>query len=213
MHEGFKLFISGKSILLLLLAGVIVYQQIDWDERRFDFDSIVYNRYLDQISGTINEDKLNFLQEERAKYDDLPRQFAYWYEQYTTGSIDFTVYNTEKVKLEEFAKQAKAFQYIEEQRDYLLRLQEDRGITGSFVNVTSSDALFNRQQSDLRDGLLYAVLLLAGLSPLFALDYRYGMMAILRSTHHGGEPVPLQACRCLFVQRLPAPPASDPEVP
>ncbi|CAH8704991.1 hypothetical protein M5W83_13260 [Paenibacillus thiaminolyticus] len=185
MHEGFKLFISGKSILLLLLAGVIVYQQIDWDERRFDFDSIVYNRYLDQISGTINEDKLNFLQEERAKYDDLPRQFAYWYEQYTTGSIDFTVYNTEKVKLEEFAKQAKAFQYIEEQRDYLLRLQEDRGITGSFVNVTSSDALFNRQQSDLRDGLLYAVLLLAGLSPLFALDYRYGMMAILRSTHHG----------------------------
>ncbi|NGP60812.1 hypothetical protein FLT15_21520 [Paenibacillus thiaminolyticus] len=185
MHEGYKLFISGKSILLLLLAGVIVYQQIDWDERRFDFDSIVYNRYLDQISGAINEDKLNFLQEERAKYDDLPRQFAYWYEQYTTGSIDFTVYNTEKLKLEEFAKQAKAFQYIEEQRDYLLRLQEDRGIMGSFVNVTSSDALFNRQQSDLRDGLLYAVLLLAGLSPLFALDYRYGMMAILRSTHHG----------------------------
>ncbi|NKI22639.1 hypothetical protein HFN20_15670 [Paenibacillus dendritiformis] len=185
MHEGFKLFISGKSILLLLLAGVIVYQQIDWDERRFDFDSIVYNRYLDQISGAINEDKLNFLQEERARYDDLPRQFAYWYEQYTTGSIDFTVYNTEKVKLEEFAKQAKAFQYIEEQRDYLLRLQEVRGITGSFVNVISSDALFNRKQADLEDGLFYTILLLAGLSPLFALDYRNGMMAILRSTRHG----------------------------
>ncbi|BFH66079.1 hypothetical protein J27TS7_09250 [Paenibacillus dendritiformis] len=95
------MFISGKSILLLLLAGVLVYQQIDWDD----------------------------------KYDDLPRQFAYWYDQYMSGSIDFTVYNTEKVKLEEFAKQAKAFQFIEEQRDYLLRLQKARGITGSFVNV------------------------------------------------------------------------------
>ncbi|WCF08608.1 hypothetical protein NDS46_01420 [Paenibacillus thiaminolyticus] len=185
IHEGYKLFISGKCILLLVLAGVIVYQQIDWDERRFDYDSIVYNRYLDRISGVINEDKLNFLQEERAKYEELPQQFAYWYDQYTSGSIDFTAYNTEKVKLEEFAKQAKAFQFIEQQRDYLLRLEQDRGITGSFVNVTSSDALFNREQSDLRDGLLYAVLLLAGLSPLFALDYRYGMMAILRSTHHG----------------------------
>ncbi|RJG26552.1 hypothetical protein [Paenibacillus thiaminolyticus] len=185
MHEGYKLFISGKCILLLVLAGVIVYQQIDWDERRFEYDSIVYNRYLDRISGIINEDKLNFLQEEREKYDNLPRLFAYWYDQYMSGSIDFTAYNTEKVKLEEFAKQAKAFQYIEQQRDYLLRLEDGCGIIGSFVNVTSSDALFNREQSDLRDGLLYTVLLLAGVSPLFALDYRYGMMAILRSTRYG----------------------------
>lgn len=58
---------------------------------------------------------------------------------------------------------------------------------GSFVNVTSSDALFNREQSDLRDGLLYNVLLLAGISSLFALDYRYGMMGLLRSTRYGRE--------------------------
>lgn len=119
------------------------------------------------------------------KFTTLPDQLAYWKERYKSGEIDLTTFNQEQNNLGFFARQEKTFLYVEEQRDYLLRLSEEQGITGSFVNVISSDALFNRQQDNLLDGLTYALLLIAGLGPLFSIDYKNDMVRVLRSTSKG----------------------------
>lgn len=185
-HEWYKLLNMGNSFLILVLACLIAYQHIDQEERRFDMESVIYNHYAAQLfGGKLDADKLTYLQKERAKFTALPKQFATWDAKFSSNEIDFPTYNQEKIKIEEFAKQEKSFLHVEKQRDYLLQLQKERGITGGFVNVISSDALFNRQQDDLRDALIFTLLLLIGLSPLLALDYRNSMMTVLRSTLHG----------------------------
>ncbi|WP_098749446.1 hypothetical protein [Paenibacillus sp. EZ-K15] len=184
-HELYKFLITGKSLFILILVCIISYQNIETKERQFDMDASVYNLYLSQLNGKLTEDKLAFLREEREKFTTLPDQLAYWKERYKSGEIDLPAYNQEQNNLETFAKQEKSFLYVEEQRDYLLQLREERGITGSFVNVISSDALFNRQQDNLVDGLMYALLLIAGLGPLFSIDYKNDMVKVLRSTSKG----------------------------
>lgn len=184
-HEWYKLLITGKSILIIILACFIAYQHIEKEERRFDKDSIIYNRYVSQLDGELNEEKLNFLIKEREKFTLLPEHFAYWNDKYVSEQIDLQTYNLEKAKIEEFAKQEEIFQYVEKQRDYLLQLHKDQGIHGRFVNVISSDALFNRPKTDLLEGILYIIFLIVGLSPLFSLDYKNGMVSLLQSTHHG----------------------------
>lgn len=184
-HELYKFLITGKSLFILMLVCFIAYQNIESKERQFDMDASVYNRYLSQLNGKLTEDKLGFMNDERARFTALPEQLVFWNEQYKSGEIDLTTFNKEKNKLEAFASQEKSFLYVEEQRDYLLQLQEEHGITGSFVNFISSDALFNRQQDDLLNGLIYSLLLLAGLSPLFSIDYKNGMVRVLRSTSKG----------------------------
>ncbi|KOR76064.1 ABC transporter permease [Paenibacillus solani] len=184
-HELYKFLITGKSLFILILVCIISYQNIETKERQFDMDASVYNLYLSQLNGKMTEDKLDFLREEREKFTTLPDQLAYWKERYKSREIDLPAFNQEQNKLETFAKQEKSFLYVEEQRDYLLRLSEEQGITGSFVNVISSDALFNRQQDNLLDGLTYALLLIAGLGPLFSIDYKNDMVRVLRSTSKG----------------------------
>ncbi|MGE6226195.1 hypothetical protein [Paenibacillus chitinolyticus] len=185
-HESYKLFVAGKSVFIVIIACIIAFINVDGSDRQFDMESVVYNRYLSQLdAGGLNEDKLTFLREERARFTALPEQLAYWQTQYTSNKIDLKTYNQEKIKIEEFAKQEKSFLYVEKQKDYLQKLKKERGITGSFINVISSDALFNRQQADLLDSLVYCILLIVGLSPLFALDYKNGMIRVLRSTCKG----------------------------
>ncbi|RAR41013.1 hypothetical protein [Paenibacillus sp. MDMC362] len=184
-HELYKFLITGKSLFILILVCIISYQNIEGKERQFDMDASVYNIYLSQLNGKLTEDKLVFLREEREKFNGLPKQLAYWKERYKSREIDLTAYNQEQNNLETFAKQEKSFLYVEEQRDYLLRLSEEQGVTGGFVNVISSDALFNRQQDNLLNGLMYSLLLIAGLGPLFSIDYKNDMVRVLRSTSKG----------------------------
>jgi len=185
MHEGYKLLVVGKSALILIFAVILTYNRIDRHEHQFDLDSGIYNRYISQLHGELSKDKLLFIDQEREKFTALARELAILKQKLTNKQIDLITYNEEKFKIDEYAKQEKAFQLVEQQRDYLIRLQQKEGITGSFVNSITSDALFNRPKDDLRDGIIYGFLLIVALSPLFATDYKNGMMKVIWSSTKG----------------------------
>lgn len=184
-HELYKLMYSGKALFILILAIVLAYQMVDKQERRFDFDTATYNRYISEVDGLLTNEKLQFLQTERARFDSIPDQVTEIYQRYKQEEVSLSVYYRKLLQLQEYSKQEKAFRFIEEQRDYLLHLKEGQGITGSFVNENSSNQLFQRQQEDLFDGLLLILLVLTGISPLIAMDERFGMTQLLRSTPQG----------------------------
>lgn len=185
LHEWYKLLIVGKSVLVLIFAVILMYNRIDQNERPFDLDSGTYNRYILSLHGELTQEKLLFLSEERDKFTAMPQELDALKLKLKNKEIDLITYNQEKFKIDEYAKQDKAFRFVEKQRDYLLQLKQKQGITGNFVNTISSDALFNNQQDHLLDGIIYVFLLIVGLGPLFALDYKNEMMRVIWSSPRG----------------------------
>lgn len=184
-HELYKLMYSGKTLFILILAFALAYQMVDKQDRRFDFDTATYNRYISEVDGLLTNEKLQFLQTERARFDSIPGQVTEIYQRYKQEEVSLSIYYRTLLQLQEYSKQEKAFRFIEEQKDYLLYLKTNQGITGSFINENSSNQLFQRQQEDLFDGLLLILLVLTGISPLIAMDERFGMTQLQRSTPQG----------------------------
>lgn len=185
MHEWFKLLIVGKSIFVLLIAFIYMYQHIEQDERRYDVETGTYNHYISILNGKLTDHKLQLIQNELDQFAELPNQLNHLKASLDAGEIDLLTYNQEKYEIERYLNRQRAFQYVIEQRDYLIRLQEHKGITGGFVNTMTSDALFNRKQEQIRDGITYLILLIVGLAPLFSIDVKYGFMSIIWSSSKG----------------------------
>ncbi len=184
-HELFKLFISGKVWAVLGIAFIVAWQQVEVKDWKLNRKEEVYNKYIEQIAGTLTEQKLQFIEQERDRFSAIPNEMAKLDELLESGEIDLLQFRQETGALEFFANKQEIFVYVEKQRDYLVNLQQQTGITGSFINEISSDALFDRQKQAVRDSMIYTLLLLAGISPLLAKDFRNGMNPLIISTLKG----------------------------
>lgn len=137
------------------------------------------------MSGPLNEEKIRYIQQERTRFDAIPEMSRENWRAYDSGEISIAEYNEREAEIKLLMLKQKAFNRVYEQYDHLVNLKHDKGIEGSFVNEISSDFLFNNKNRDLTNGLVFTVLLIAALSPLFPVEYKNGMIAVARAARHG----------------------------
>lgn len=184
-HEMYKAFFTGKGIIILVLAAIIGLNQLNFDEIRFDEDDAIYNQYLDKLSGELDQDKIAYMQEEKRQFEQLPSRQDNIRQAYEKGEISTAEYTEKLSELEIFNLKREAFIKLEKQYHHLEKLRQETGINGSFVNELASDYLFNNRFKDMLNSLLYTLLLLICLCNLFPMDYKNGIIAVLRCTKKG----------------------------
>ncbi|MCD1258803.1 hypothetical protein B5M42_008135 [Paenibacillus athensensis] len=184
-HELFKMLVTGKGYLVVLIAIALGYSSIDIQEIRFNEDDAMYNRYTSIVSGEMNGANLSFIEAEKRKFDSLPDEYASAQAGYQSGKLTLLEYNDTISQLKLFELQRKAFERLYKQSRYLIELQREQEITGSFVNELSSNYIFNNPKRDLLNGLSFTVLLLLCVCTLFPMDYRNSMIALLRCSRRG----------------------------
>lgn len=185
IHEWHKMLLSSKGYLILGIALFISFNDTHLEERRFTQDETYYNSYLSMLNGELNEDKVSIIEEERARFDGAGQTFQRIETSYRNGEITNQQYNEQIGELEHFLLKNKAFLRVYAQYEYLIALEQSKGIKGYFVNEHSSDYFFHNGNRDEMNALLFMFLLLLSLSSLFTYDYRIGMVHLLRSTRRG----------------------------
>ena len=184
-HELFKAFVTGKGYIIILIALIIGYNSIYFEELRFNEDDAYYNSYLAVLSGKLDEERVNFVEEENERFERLPEEFANVYNSYQEDEITLQEYNQKTSELEAFALKGKAFQNVYDYYQYLLEIKETKGLEVGFVNKISSDYIFDNKSRDIINGILYTVLLILCLCVIFPNDYKNNMIAILKCTKNG----------------------------
>ena len=179
-YEVHKHMVAGKWILLLVAVLLIKgYTVQTTDTVAYSFSDAVYMDYMELLEGEVTDEKLAYIEDERANIDYLMSAEAEMKEKYQRKEITFAEYMEFQDDLETAKAKEPVFATVEAQRDHLLALRE-RGIEGDFVYVTGWNHMFTRSF----DYILYAFALVFG-AVLFTTEYGSGMAGILRTTKHG----------------------------
>lgn len=185
IQEIYKNLFSNKVLILILVAFTIGFSNLNLKEMYFDSKQILYHYYAMELEGEITDEKNTWIKNEQQRFDNIPNQAKKLAVQMKNHEISKDTYELESMKLSEFAQQIIGFQPAKKQYEYLVKLEEEKGIQGHFISTISSDYLFNNSGRDLLTGLIYSVLLILSLGNIFCCEYNKGMINVIRSTRNG----------------------------
>lgn len=190
-YELHKHLVAGKWLLLilaiLLVKGYTVYST---ESVAYSFSDAVYQDYMDLLAGEVTDEKLAYMEDERAHLDSILSSEETMKEKYASKEISFAEYMEYQDELDTAKAKDPIFVSVEAQRDHLLSLRQ-RGIEGDFVYVTGWNRMFSRSF----DVILYGFTLVFA-AVLFTTEYGAGVTEILRSTKRGRGR--LFATKCLL---------------
>lgn len=185
IQESYKIIVSGKVYIIILLALVIGYMSIDFAPLLIGKDGAVYKYYVDSVAGRLTPEKERMLQDEREKFEMIPTEIERLSNERAKGIISGEAYSEKMRELELLLEQREGFDRLYSQYQYLLNLKEEKNIDSSFICEISSDYIFNSRKRDVLNSLLYCVLLIICISNIFPIDYRNNMINVLKCTWYG----------------------------
>lgn len=199
IHEWYKLFVSSKGYIIIVLALFITVQDLHVPSQYVDQDKIYYNDYMKGLSGKLTEEKIKFVTEEHERFEQSPNIANQLYVSYRDGDIDLDEYNKRLGDIVQFQLQRKAFDKIYDQYEYLLELKKIRNIDGHFINELSSQYLLENENRDKMNALIYIILLLLLLSSMYTYEYRNNTLRFIRTMYRGKRALFLTKYRIAFL--------------
>ncbi|MBO7177414.1 MAG: hypothetical protein J6W14_08550 [Clostridia bacterium] len=186
--EIFKLLISSRflAVVLVILCFKVVYAGQVFENRE-SYGDRVYQEYMTVLEGQINEEKLAYLQEERAEINATLSLKERMEADYMAERIGFEEYRAYLSDYNDAYVRDELLKPVEERAAYLSLRLEETGDCGWFFYDTGWMRLFDNGA----DLFLYAAVLLL-LTGIFASEYvsrssSGGFAQILRATQKGRQ--------------------------
>jgi len=183
-HEVYKLLISNKAILVILLMALVSYKSIIVAPPSFGNDDTIYNSYINQLEGELTLEKELFMENEREHLNTLPQQISVYEKQFTENKITENELKRQQFLLTLEEEKQKPFARVENQYKNLLEMKE-KGVQGSFINEINSDFLFDSYQRDVKNGIMLSVVIILCIGMVFGKEYKNNSISILTTTKNG----------------------------
>lgn len=185
-HELFKLLIGGKAAVLLLAVILLTVYGLRQTELFLYTPEQVYVECANTLAGALNDQKIQYIQTERASLDAIGEEISALYEKAALGEISSQDAELQATLLRNRVQEKEEpLRVIEQQSAYLQTLKETRGITGAFVNERYTKEFFDRPESGQVTSILYIFLLIFAASYLVSYEYQTGMVRIVTAAKHG----------------------------
>lgn len=184
IHELYKSVIANKGYIVIIIALGMGYYTIDQTELLFDYDTSVYNEYVNQLAGKLNDDKAEFIKNETMKFENIPKNIRHLNDNLDEGKITISEWNQEIQIMSAFASKSKGFKKIKNQYLYLEGLYA-KGIEGSFIHQATSDYMFDNKVRDLVRGIVCSILMTLCVGGVFANDYVNNIYSIIKCSRNG----------------------------
>ena len=193
-QEGWRIFFSGKGILVWLLA---VFLAVNWyqdvPKPSMNQESAGYYQYVTQFGGRLTPEKMEAIEQAGEKLDQIPEQYTQLAEDFQNQNITKEEYHLAKDELDELLQTKQGFKKFEEQYFELTILQM-RGLNASILDEPSMDFLFKNKTRDFMMAALMVLLLMLTIIPMGHTGEN--MEHLIRSTPKGK--LKLFACRAGF---------------
>ena len=185
LQELYKSMISNKILLFIIVAVLLGLQNLSTEEMQYYIDDYAYQSYANQLAGPIGADKVEIIEREERKFDEIGIKQQEIIQQLKNHEIDYGEYMAQLSEIEGFAQMYKGFSKAKDQYTYLENLEAERGIRGSFISEISSQFMFDNFSRDVILAMIFSVILILAISNVFCAEYQNGMIRIIKSTKNG----------------------------
>lgn len=157
--EAYKLLISQKGILLLLVLTFIFIKQADFTVAIKSEIQEMYCSFIERYEGVPDKASDKELEQLGSFLDALAEEYAQAVKSYEAGEIDINTYEEIQYKCSAYQTEQIFYNEIMTQREYLASLKEDKNIDGWYINLYCYNRLF-KNRLDLQDFVFIIVMLL-----------------------------------------------------
>lgn len=182
IYELYKLFIVKKLIFVIASVAFLSYYTRIKVEPVYNLDEFVYLEYIKTLEGELTEEKEAIILEEKAKFDNLYREYNLLSQQYEKGEISKDEYDYNIYNLDSFKKKLPGFNKIYWQYEYLLKLNSSNK---GFVNQISADYYFDNNERDVLEFTIFYIAVMLIFSWVFTMEYKNNAIHLIRSTKFG----------------------------
>ncbi len=189
-HESFKLLMSNKALILLILFALF-----QWNNAKssvfYSPDEMYYKSYMTALGGPLTPEKEQYLADEQAKFDKAQQELTEIQQKFAAGEIgedEFRLLTDPYQKL--LAPQRTFSEKILPQYEYIKQKQQ-AGESPYFVYETGLLCLMGQgsglvnAQSDIQNGTILLLLMILCFSGLFSMEYATGAQNIVSVYLHG----------------------------
>lgn len=180
-HEGYKLLITNKVAILLLVFIIFQIYHLNNTNIKVSFHENIYHNYMQILSGKLTEEKTKFIEEEEEKFRQAQNSIDQIEEKVRKGEISKSNANIYQAPYEEILSTQKIFNRVLEQYHYIKGNPQ-----AEFVYDTGYQELLRvNQNSFLESDMLLMIFSIICFTSLFVMEYRTGMITILNTTPKG----------------------------
>lgn len=185
-NEFNKIIFKNKLYILFLIVLVFSYKSLNISEEiSYTTEQKAYKYYLTQVSGKLDEKKIQFIEDEKYLFENTGEILEKLNEKLENKEISQKEYNNEFMKMNsKLQNYNKSFNDIYNQYLYVDNLKTEKGINGQIVDNEMIEKLFLNEESSLIKGILISVILIIFLSNMFPQEYESGAIHLIQCSRN-----------------------------
>lgn len=174
-----KIMFGYKVIAIVIVVCALQFVTYVKKENTENMNELIYKGYINQIEGALNEEKIQYINDEVARMENLKIQLNYWEQQFDTNKISSTKYEYESEKISKELVKETALMKCKNYIDYLSSM-DDKQL--EIVYDTGWNYLFGgaNYKYDMRNAIIVVIAIIIGVSFLYVEDYKYNIHPILK---------------------------------
>lgn len=181
--EFYKLLISQKGILIVILLLCALILQTDVTEVQHSGSQKLYYDFMERFIGVPNEQSQQEIVELSETITTIDKEYETKTRMYEKGDLSADEYIAIVQKDQLFAQDRIFLEQIQKQTEYLQNLSTERNISGWYINMYSYTHLLREGDTLWNLFLMLGILLLG--SSAFSAEKKYGMIPIIRGCYAG----------------------------
>lgn len=181
--EYYKLLISQKGILILVVVVYVFVLQTDFTQIHFSTYQKMYFSFIERNAGLPDEESEMELAEVRALLEKVDADYIEKERRYEAGEISSQEWIEVCIMYDSYYPERDFLSHMEEQSEYLKNLKTDKDIEGWYVNLYGYNKLLSEESIYIKVLLYFAVILLS--AGLVSVEKENGMLQLIRGSAFG----------------------------
>lgn len=185
-HEGHRILLTNKVILILLLLLLFQGYNMKNYTAAYDYDDNIYKNYILQIEGRIGQHTHNFIRNEEEGFKEIEQVLESLAEKEAEGGISKEQLNMTKIQLSNELYPQKVLQRVKHRAEGLERIKAEENLDVWLVYDTGYNTLTGpSSRKDYVSGIIMTLLLSICICPVFTTEYDRGLIRLVASTKQG----------------------------
>lgn len=188
-HECYKIFITNKALLLLLLfAGFQVYSMAH-KSTYLPYDEYYYRQYMEALEGPLDDERIALIEQEEERFAEMDKLLEEANQKLESGEITERDLLKTRTLVQEQTKGRNAFLRVLERREYIVQYEKNHGRALDFVYEGGWEYLLGREttpyENDMQRAIALLLVMIASFAGVFSMEYSTQMIRLLACSRRG----------------------------
>ena len=190
-HECYKTFISGKSLLIIFAFGLIAFCTYKPIVQDYQTSDGYYKAYMKILEGPVNQDRLDYIKQERARFDELRDKM--------NADLDNSDDNRDtqliNAMYDNLLKPESSFIQVENHTQYLVKQIGNYLFDDGYKLLTGHQCAHNK---DVKLAIIAMLITICSITYIYSIEYETKANVLQHSAYKGRR----QTFVCKFIIAL-----------